>query len=253
MTPGSGWTADSGTPVPERVRQRYARVAGFTFLLYIAVALAESMLFDSAVGSGIASAKLAHAQANALMLRTAAVLSLIAVLCALVLGVALFVVTRDYDFHLALFGLAGRLAEGVMGIVYALPALGFISAVQATNGVEPGAEAEIVVAMLLAVRHDAVIFSATCFAAGSAAFSVLLLWGRAIPNALGLLGLLASAGLLIALPIQLAVDARGPATLLIWLPMLAFELVLAVWLLVRGVEPVAARVGTPAAGAGAPG
>jgi hypothetical protein len=67
-------------------------------------------------------------------------------------------VTRDFDPGLALIGMTGRVAEGVIGAVYALP-------------------------------------------------------------------------------VQMGIDARGVLSMLVWLPMLLFEIVLAVWLLVRCVAP----------------
>lgn len=172
-------------------------------------------------------------------------LSLLAILSALALGVALFVVTRDDDLPVALAGLAGRVAEGIMGVVYVLPTLAFISAAEVLREVRTGSEAVLVVDLLVSVRETAVIFSATCFAAGSTAFSFLLLRSRAIPVALGWLGLLASALLLIAQPILLGVGGRGQLVLWIWLPMLVFEFALSAWLLAKGVQPIVVEAGPP--------
>ena len=51
------------------------------------------------------------------------------------------------------------------------------------------------------------------------------------------------------LPLQLAGWLHGPITSLVWLPMLAFEVPLGLWLLVRGVAPLRAA-GTPGGGSG---
>ena len=56
-----------------------------------------------------------------------------------------------------------------------------------------------------------------------------------IPIVLAWLGVVASVLLVVGLPLQLAGFLRGPVTSLMWLPMLAFEVPLALWLLVRGV------------------
>jgi hypothetical protein len=56
-----------------------------------------------------------------------------------------------------------------------------------------------------------------------------------IPASLAWLGLVASVILVIGLPLQLAGWLQGTITSIIWLPMLAFEVPLAIWLLTRGV------------------
>ena len=55
------------------------------------------------------------------------------------------------------------------------------------------------------------------------------------------LGRLSIAGLLLvaALPVQLAGFLGDPITSLIWLPMIVFEVVFALWLLIKGVAPPA--------------
>lgn len=224
--------------IPQSTRQRYARLAGLAFLFYIAAGLAETTMFSKAIGSGPALAKLAHVLQHATQLRLTVLLTLVTVLSALVLAVTLFVVTRGYDFGLALIGLTARVAEGVIGAVYALPALGLLSAARALEAESAGPEAGVLVELLLDARHNTMMLSAVCFAAGSTAFSYLLLRGRAVPAPLAWLGVIASALLLLALPVQLAVDARSILSMLVWLPMLLFETVLAVWLIVRGVAPL---------------
>jgi len=70
---------------------------------------------------------------------------------------------------------------------------------------------------------------------------LLLLRGRMIPIPLAWLGVVASILLAVVLPLQLAGLFGGPmtwaafATWLVWLPMLVFEVALALRLLIRGV------------------
>jgi hypothetical protein len=157
----------------------YARVAGATFLFYIA--------------AGITSLALAGRT------NVTDVLSLLTSFSALVLGVTLYMITREQGPALAMLALTCRVLEAVSG--------------------------------------EAAFF----FAVGSTLFSWLLLRGRLIPVALAWLGVIASALLVVILPLQLAGLFGGPTswsasvTWLIWLPMLVFELVLALWLLIKGV------------------
>ncbi len=56
-----------------------------------------------------------------------------------------------------------------------------------------------------------------------------------IPIPLAWLGVVASVLLVVGFFLQLAESLRGPVTSLVWLPMLAFEVPLALWLIVKGV------------------
>lgn len=162
-----------------------ARIAGFTFLTYVAAGIASLVLAGNAPAT--------------------ALLSLVTSFSALILGVTLYAITREQDPDLAMVGLVCRVIEAVPG---------------------PG---EIY------------------FAVGSAVFSWLLLRGRMIPAALGWLGVISSALLVVLLPLQIAGLFGGarawssPVTWAVWLPLLVFELTLAGWLLVKGVARPIAR------------
>ena len=133
--------------------------------------------------------------------RATSLLTLVMSFSALVLGVTLYALTRDQDADLAMIALTCRVLEGAPG--------------------------------------DGTIF----FAVSSTIFSWLLLRGHLIPRALAQLGVTASVLLAVVLPLQQAGLFGGPMawsssiTWLVWLPMLAFELTFAGWLIVRGVAP----------------
>jgi hypothetical protein len=127
------------------------------------------------------------------------ILPLLLNLSALVLGVTLYMITRAQEPALALLAFACRILEAV---------------------------------------HDE---SAIFFAVGSAFFCWLLLRGRMIPIALAWLGVIASGALALILPLQLAglfggsMSWSASITWLVWLPMLIFEVTLALWLILKGV------------------
>jgi hypothetical protein len=135
-----------------------------------------------------------------------AMLTLLMSFSALVLGVTLFAITRGVDADLALFALLCRVVEGI-----------------------PGNET-----------------SAIYFAVGSTIFSWLLLRGRIVPVTLASLGVFASVLLAVILPLQRngvlgATGWSSSAAWIMWLPMLVFELLLALWLLTKGVQEPTAR------------
>lgn len=125
-------------------------------------------------------------------------LSVLMSLSALVLGVTLYALTREQEPIVAMLALTCRVIE--------------------------------------ATQFQSAIF----FAVGSTLFCWLLLRGQMIPRLLAWLGVIASVLLVAVLLLQLAglLDATNWAssiTWLVWLPMLIFEVVFSLWLLMKGV------------------
>jgi hypothetical protein len=220
-------------------RKTNARLAGFTFLFYIAVAFPSMVLFGRATsGEGIA-AKFASIAQHATDMRVAVVLTLLGCFSALVLAVTLYALTREVDNDLAMLALTCRVAEGVISGIFIPETLGLLWLATATgvNAPDPGA-AHALGAYLL--KGDMAV-TATFFAVGSTLFSYLFLRGRMIPVALAWLGVLASVLLVVGLPLQIAGILRGSITQLMYLPMLAFEIPLGLWLLIKGVATPTTR------------
>ena len=167
-------------------RRANARIAGFTFLIYIVVGLSSLALPSTAPA--------------------AALVPVLTSFSALVLGVTLYAITRGQDRDLAMLALVCRVIEAVPG--------------------------------------EGTIF----FAVGSLLFCWLLLRGRMIPVVLAWLGVVASALVVAFLPLQIVGYFGGlgswksPVTWCVWLPLLVFEVSLALWLIIKGVaEPAAQR------------
>jgi Domain of unknown function (DUF4386) len=214
-------------------RAANARVAGFTFLFYIAAGITGVILFGRASGGEGVAANLASIAQHASGVGITVVLDLLQCFSALVLAVTLYAITRDEDPDLAMLALACRVSEGVLAALGVSSTLGLVwlATAAGANAPDPAA-AHALAAFLL---RGNVALTATFFAAGSALFSYLLLRGRMIPIPLAWLGVVASALLVVELPLQLAGFVHGTVTALVWIPMLAFEVPLALWLLVKGV------------------
>ena len=222
-------------------RMTNARIAGVTYLLYIAVGLTSLFLGSGATSGEGTAAKLASIAQHVPQMRINMVLGLITSFTALLLAVALYGITRDEDHELAVFGLACRVGEGMLGVVSTLATLGLLWLATAGAGAPDAAGAEALAALLLKVEGWNVLLAATLFAVGSTVFSWLLLRGRMIPISLAWLGVVASILLVVCLPLQLAGFLGGPITQLVWLPMLAFEVPLGLWLIIKGVAVPAPR------------
>lgn len=127
---------------------------------------------------------------------------------AVILALTLFVVTRLEQPVVAALAMTFRLAEGALGSALHLTGI---------------------------TLSQPTLVDATLFAIGSTLFCLLLLRGRMLPRALAWTGVVASVILVVGLPLQLGGLLGAPLTMLMWMPMLAFEVPAGLWLLVKGV------------------
>jgi hypothetical protein len=220
-------------------RTTNARVAGFTFLFYIAAGITSMVLFGRATGGEGIAANLAGIARHATDVRVTVVLGLLQSVSAFVLGVTLYAITREQDPDLAILALICRVAEGIGGMdVSRTLGLLWLATTAGATAADTGS-APTLGAFLLKMGTWSP--SAIFFALGSTLFSWLRLRGRMVPVALAWLGVVASVLLVVILPLQLAGLSGGPGswsgaiTWLMWLPMLVFEVALALWLLIKGV------------------
>jgi hypothetical protein len=225
-------------------RNTNARIAGFTFLFYIAAGVLSMVLFGRAAsGIGIAQ-KLSSIAQHPTAMGIVFVLGLLQAFSAITLGVTLYAITREQDSDLAMAGLIFRVGEGLIGITIPTTA-GLVWLATATGVNAPdAATAHALGAFLLQVEAQNTLVTATFFAVGSTFFSWLLLRGRMIPVGLAWLGVVASVLLVATLPLQAAGFLHGLVTSLVWIPMAFFEVPLALWLLVNGVAPPAPQKST---------
>jgi hypothetical protein len=219
-------------------RTTSARVAGFTFLLYIAVAFPAMVLFGRATRGDGPAAKLASIAEHTGDLRFSVLLGIVSCFCALVLGVTLYGITRDEDHELALLACLCRVGEGLVGAV-PVTTLGLVS-LAATGGQKTldDASGTAIAGLLFKWGDWSTTTAAILFAVGSTLFAWLLLRGRLIPRPLAWLGVLASALLVIVLPLDLAGLLGAALSPLVWIPIAGFELAVGPWLLFKGVPGI---------------
>ena len=212
-----------------------ARVAGFAFLVYIAAALSGMVLSGKASRGEGTAARLASIASHVSIMRTAILLELVGCFCALVLAVTLYAITRDADADVALLAMVCRVAEGVIGAVTLPRSLGRLWLATAVGADAPDPAAVTALgAHLFQLPSWGSDLPATFFAVGSLLFAWLLLRGRIVPGWLAGLGVVASILVVVCLPLQLVGVVGSPITDVMWIPMLAFELLLAFRFIVRG-------------------
>ncbi|HZI64366.1 MAG TPA: DUF4386 domain-containing protein, partial [Thermoanaerobaculia bacterium] len=170
-------------------RRTNSRIAGFTFLLYIAVGITTLVLSGRATGGEGTAAKLASIAQHETEMRLVVFLSLLTSFCAIVLGVTLWAITREQDPDLAMLGLTCRVLEGVPhGLSTTLALLWLTAAGGGAAALDAGAKTALGAYLLRGGGGTGAIF----FAVGSTLFAWLLLRGRVVPVALARLGVVAS-------------------------------------------------------------
>lgn len=216
-------------------RTTNARIAGYAFLIYIAGGITSMIMFRRAAGGDNIAARLDSLAQHPSALGPLVLLGFVQAFSAVALGVSLWAITRAQDEDLAMLGMVSRVGEGVIGGLSISPLLTLFQL-----GREGASAGSLALAAHL-IRPD-VALPATFFAVGSTFFCWLLLRGQMIPTWLAWLGVSASVLLVVILPLQLAGYVRGMIEQFMWLPMLVFELVVAVWFIVKGVAaPIRAQ------------
>jgi hypothetical protein len=226
-------------------RTTNARIAGVTYLFYTVIALGADLLMHHATGAGVDgdAAKLARFAQYATDVRMAIVLRLLECFSALVLAVTLYAITRDQGHELAVLALVCRVAEGLLGALSIPDYVGLLWLARAGVGTGvPDIATKNALQAFLMMPGPSVPLSAIFFAVGSTIFAWLLLRGRMVPVALAWLGVLASGLLVVVIPLQIAGFSTGPLSgFSQWLPALVFQLVLALWLIIKGVATPATQ------------
>jgi hypothetical protein len=220
-----------------------ARLAGFMFLFYIAIAITEMVLSGQITSGNGTAAKLANIAQHAPQMRLVIVLVMLTIFAALILVVALYGLTRDVDPDLAVLALMCRVTEGVTNIVPTIANLGLLSlaiAAETTTGSE-AATANALGALLLRVGGWSTTVSATAFAVGSTIYSSLFLRARSIPVWLSWLGVVGSLLMVVILPLEGMALVKGAVVWIAWMPLFVFEVTLGLWLLIKGVSVQPAR------------
>jgi len=224
-------------------RTTNARIAGFTFLFYTAIGIWSEKLMHHATNVEGDVAKLARLGQYATDVRMTMLIALLEGISALVLAVTLYGITRDEDHELAMLALACRVAEGVLVTLNIPSYSGLLWLAKAGVGTgAPDIATTNALRAFLLIPGPGVPTAAIFYAVGSTIFSYLLLRGRMVPVSIAWLGVFASGLLALGLPLQLAGFLTGPLTgFYQWLPALVFQVVLALWLLIKGVATPATR------------
>jgi len=106
-------------------RTTNARIAGLTYLVYIALAYRQWSCSTGPATPGTA-ARIARIAQHASDVRIVLVLTLLTCFAALLLAVSLYGITRDEDRDLAMLALSCRVGEGVLNAMGPMATLGLL-------------------------------------------------------------------------------------------------------------------------------
>jgi hypothetical protein len=194
-------------------------------------------LYSRATGAEGTNAILADIASHATAVGMTVILELLECFSALVLAVTLYRLTRDESQELAMLGMICRVCESVLAAIGIRTTLGLLWL--ATGGHAAAANGALGAFLLMPI--PAAMIGSPFFALGSMIFSYLMLRSRIVPVPLAGLGVVASALLVAGVPLQLAGFLKGSVAMWIWIPMFAFQFLLGLWLLIKGVATPASR------------
>jgi hypothetical protein len=217
-----------------------ARIAGLALLLNFVTGIGRAVLFNQVSAGDGTAARLASIAQHPTLVRVTALLVLLEFLYQAVLAVTLYALTRDEDRDLALLAGGCRLTEGVIAAIATGSRLDLL-AVATASRTATGADAAAAQALGATFLGGSAGPAGLCFAVSGLIFAWLFLRARSIPAWLAGLGVVASILCLVEVPLQMLGFLGGPVTYVPWIPMALYELILALWLLIKGVAVRSSR------------
>jgi hypothetical protein len=216
---------------------RYARIAGFVYLLLIVLYMSGQFLISHIVGTGDFAQRLEHIAEGQLLYRVGLVLQLLASLFTVLLAYALYAVLKPVNEGIARMAMYWRLGEAFAGVTMfiSFATLSLQSNpkyLQALGMVQMEAIVDLAKSTDFASFNIATLF----FSVGSILFFYLFLQTRYIPRVLSAFGVFASCVTLLISLGNLTFPAYADVIQFGWAPIFISEIVTGIWLWTRGVR-----------------
>jgi len=225
----------------EPAQQTAAKVAGFLYLVTMVIPLlAELYLRAPLMVHGDAVQTARNILASERLFRLSIVLGLIAVAAEVILLVALYVVLEPINRNVALLAAFWWLAKCVIFAAIALTdfvALRLLSGAGYLRALDTK-QLQALAELFIRTRHDGGFIGGVFLGLGSTIFAYLWWNSRYIPRGLAALGIFSSLALAIGiLGLMLFPDLAPVVGQAYWAPIFIFEVILGLWLLVKGIQP----------------
>lgn len=226
------------TTTDEQSQVFYARVAGFVYLLLIALYMSGDFIVSGILGDGDFAAAAQSVAASERLYRVALVLQLITTVSTVVLAYALYITVRPVNERLAQMAMFWRLGESFIGS--AVVALGFVKLriyVAANAGGIPGLDQwQALMVLARSAGSTGFNFSTLFFGVGSIVFFHLFLKAGYLPKVQSVFGIFASVLVVLTSLSGLVLPEHGDIIQFGWVPMFISEIVTGFWLLFRGIR-----------------
>lgn len=216
---------------------RHARVAGFVYLLLIVLFMSGQLMITRAAGMGDFTQRLTHIVEDQTLYRIGLVLQLLASVFTVVLAYALYEVLRPVHEGMARLALYFRLGEAFGGLTT------FLSFAALSLQANPdylqlmgATQLKAMVALANSANFASFNITTLLFGFGSTLFFYLFTRTRYLPLALSAFGLFASVVALLTSIANLILPAWAHVIGFGWIPVFVAEVVIGLWLLIRGVK-----------------
>ncbi|MHB8446673.1 MAG: DUF4386 domain-containing protein [Rudaea sp.] len=219
------------------IQVRYARIAGFVYLLLIVLFMGGQLLISHVTGTGDFAARLQHIAQGQWLYSVGLVLELLASLLTVLLAYALYVVLRPVNERIAHLALYWRLGEAFSGLL-TFTSFAILRLQSDPKYLQSLGMVKIEAIIDLARSADFASFNITTlfFSFGSTLFFWLFLQTRYIPRALSAFGVFASLVTMLVSLADLIFPAHADVIQFGWIPIFIAEISTGIWLLARGVR-----------------
>lgn len=214
------------------------RLAGYAYLAYIVFAMSAAILSRKTTSGVDTPHMLATLRSMISVAQVTVLLDLLQIVCAIVLAVTLYRLSRTVDATIALLAMAFRFGEGLAGFVPLLGKLELMKLATASNPSCVNSAECLAIAGEIFNRPDD-LFGQFCFVVGGFLFAYLFLAGRLIPRWLAWTGVITIGLQLMCVPLYVATILPGRVVNWLWFPILLYEVPLGLWLIFRGVRTTA--------------
>lgn len=217
-------TIDKNTP----------RFTGAAFLLQaVASAVAGLVLLRPLIVSGDIISSMTNMANSAIQVRAGIVVEMITAIGLIILSALLFIILKQQNMKIALVALGLRLVEVALLAVSRVETFALLRTSQASVVEEHPVYLQTLGNLAFESQEFAYSLSMVFFTLGGTLFYYLLFKSEYVPKALAIFGLIAAP---LALVGTLGELFGIGVPLVLFLPNLPFELVIGIWLLVKGIR-----------------
>jgi len=218
-------------------QQKAARVAGFLYLFIMITGILSLIFIDSKLFvPGDAAATVNNIMANELLFRINTAYNLIMYASVVLLSVALYVILKQVNKNLALLALSWRLAEAILGCLIVLSGLIVLLLLNGEiySAVFETEQLQALVGLFLDVSSAALSLVFLFLSLGSIVFFYLFFKSKYIPRILSAFGIFSFLLALIGSLVSILLPSN--ALMVFGAPAALFEIVIGLWLLIKGVD-----------------